>query len=141
MLNIKDFEVEIFKGKTLDSLFKDIYNNSTEKREEIYEVITTLQNTIGTDKQRAILLSPTIVDFMDVAVKNDEQLIKLATVIQKIISSNKRNVDEDGNLILPEAEKEKLLQMAKEMKDPDVSYEKLKEDITKLENIKVGEVN
>lgn len=141
MSNIKDFEVEIFKGKTLDSLFKDIYNNSTEKREEIYEVITTLQNTIGTDKQRAILLSPTIVDFMDVAVKNDEQLIKLATVIQKIISSNKRNVDEDGNLILPEAEKEKLLQMAKEMKDPDVSYEKLKEDITKLENIKVGEVN
>ena len=133
MKKMEDFEVEIFEGKSLNSLFKDIYDSSRNKQDEIYETITSLQNIIGTNQNHAIILAPVIVDFMDVSVKNDEQLIKLATVVQKIISSNKRNVDEDGNSIISESEKEKLLQMTKkEIKDVKEDEENIKDKIEEL---------
>jgi hypothetical protein len=42
---------------------------------------------------------------MEISVKNDEQLIKMATIIQRAL----QNVDEDGGFGISDEEKEQLL--------------------------------
>jgi len=74
---------EIFKGKTLSDLFGEIYDNSKETKGQVKALIGELKpltENIGD----ATLIVPMIKEYMEIGVKNDEHLIKLATVIQRI---------------------------------------------------------
>jgi len=74
---------EIFDGKTLSDLFKEIYDNSRKKDKQLSAMIGELKELIeGIDD--ATLVVPMIKEYMEIAVKNDEHLIKLAQVIQRI---------------------------------------------------------
>lgn len=74
---------EIFDGKTLSDLFKEIYDNSRKKDKQLTAMIGELKELIeGIDD--ATLVVPMIKEYMEIAVKNDEHLIKLAQVIQRI---------------------------------------------------------
>ena len=96
---------EIFEGKTFDSLLKDIYTNSTRKEKQIQILITELKPMIKNIGD-AVIIVPLIKDYMEIAVKNDEALIKMAAIVQK---ANLRNTNGDEGLILTEAEKEQLI--------------------------------
>ena len=74
---------EIFKGKTLSSLFEEIHDNSTRTRSQVQALIGELKPLIENIGD-ATLLVPMIKEYMDIGVKNDEALIKLATIIQRI---------------------------------------------------------
>ena len=74
---------EIFKGKTLSDLFSEIYDNSKETKGQIKALISELKPLIENIGD-ATLLVPMIKEYMEIGVKNDEHLIKLATVIQRI---------------------------------------------------------
>jgi len=74
---------EIFKGKTLSDLFGEIYDNSKETKGQVKALISELKPLIENIGD-ATLLVPMIKEYMEIGVKNDEHLIKLATVIQRI---------------------------------------------------------
>lgn len=73
----------IFKDKTLSDLFSEIYDNSTSTRSQIKGLISELKPLIENIGD-ATLIVPMIKEYMEIGVKNDEHLIKLATVIQRI---------------------------------------------------------
>jgi hypothetical protein len=99
-------ENEIFKGKTLTSLFEDIYNNQSQKKLKITNLIVDIQKMVRGASDMAVL-GVVIKDLIDISVKNDEQLIKLANLAQKMILSNGKSVGDAG--FLTDEEKQQLL--------------------------------
>ena len=96
---------EIFKGKTFDGLLEDIYNNSKKKEQQIQILITELKPFIK-NVGDAIIIVPLIKDYMEIAVKNDEALIKMAAIVQR---ASTRSSSGDDNSFLTEEEKEQLM--------------------------------
>lgn len=78
-----DSDKEIFKGKKLSDLFEEIYSNSKETKSQVKGLIGELKPLIENIGD-ATLLVPMIKEYMEIGVKNDEHLIKLATVIQRL---------------------------------------------------------
>ena len=74
---------EIFKGKTLSDLFGEIYDNSKETKGQVKGLIGELKPLIENIGD-ATLIVPMIKEYMEIGVKNDDALIKLATIIQRI---------------------------------------------------------
>jgi hypothetical protein len=104
---------EIFKGKTMSGLMKDIYTNSKNKEEQINELIMQLQPMIKNFGDATIIV-PLIKEYLDLAVKNDEQLIKLASIVQRGMSAAKSVGDSTG-VLLSEEEKKQLLATVQDM--------------------------
>lgn len=77
---------EIFQGKTLSDLFGEIYDNSKETKGQVKALIGELKPLIENIGD-ATLIVPMIKEYMEIGVKNDEALIKLATIIQRIESA------------------------------------------------------
>lgn len=99
---------EIYNGKTMSDLFKDIVTNSENKRNQIDILLSDLRVMIKTP-ENALMIVPLIKEYLDVGIRNDEQLVKLAAIVQRMVS-NATGVDgEGGNLILSEEEKKQLM--------------------------------
>jgi len=99
-------EFQLFDGKNLSSLFKDIYDNQQSKKKNISEMIESLRKLIK-NVGEATVLAPIIRDLIDTSVKNDDHLIKLATIAQRLASAEAKGIGEDG--WLSESEKSQLL--------------------------------
>ena len=78
---------EIFEGKTFQDLTKDIYENTTKRKVQIDLLISEIHGFITTIDD-VVMVAPIIKEYMDTAVKNDEHLVKLAGVLQRIISKS-----------------------------------------------------
>ena len=100
-------EYEIFEGKTLSSLFKDIYKNSEYNRKQL-DVLTKEIVGFIKDGDTAIQIVPMIKEYLEINVKNDEMLVKMAGIVQKIIASEQK-VGSENEFGLSEKEKEQLL--------------------------------
>lgn len=96
----------IFDGKTFQDLTKDIYENSKEKKKQIQKLIKEMNKMI-TSIDDVVILAPIIKEYMEVSVKNDEHLVKLASVLQRILSKSK--TQDTGDTFLSEREKEDLM--------------------------------
>ena len=103
-----DLEFELYKGKKYSNLLKDVVINSEQKRDQIDILVSDLRSMIKTPND-AIIIVPLIKDYLDVGVRNDDQLVKLAAVVQRLISS--QNQGEDGNMgmLLSEDERKQLM--------------------------------
>ena len=99
-------EKEIFEGKTFQDLTKDIYENTTKRKVQIDLLISEIHGFITTIDD-VVLVAPIIKEYMDTAVKNDEHLVKLAGVLQRIISKSQGESDE--SMLLTDEEKEELM--------------------------------
>ena len=106
---------EIFDGKTFQDLTKDIYDNVKNKKLQLDLLVQEIHGFIQTIDD-AILIAPVIKEIMDVSVKNDEHLVKLASVLQRIITKSIGGVDDDS-IALTEQEKEELIQTLQETVD------------------------
>ena len=100
----KDYE--IFKGKKLSDLFQEVHQNSEVKRVQIDSMLSHLTSMI-TNPDDAVQLVPVIKDYMEVAVKNDEQLIKIAGIVGRILQAEMKGVNDEG--LLTDLEKEQLM--------------------------------
>jgi hypothetical protein len=100
-------EFQLFDGKNLSSLFKDIYENQQTKKKNISEMIESLRKLIR-NVGEATVLAPIIKDLIDSSIKNDDHLIKLANIAQRLASAEAKGIGEDG--WLSETEKAQLLQ-------------------------------
>ena len=105
-------EKEIFKGKTLSDLFSEIYDNSKETKAQVKGLIGELKPLIE-NVGDATLLVPMIKEYMEIGVKNDEHLIKLAQVVQRLEASISKGGDGEFDL----SELADLLEEQEEVKE------------------------
>lgn len=124
-------EFELFPGKNLSGLFQDIYINQTSKKERIGALITELKNKIKHNGDIAII-GPIIKDLIDTSVKNDDHLLKLATIAQRIINSDKKSEGDDG--FLSEEEKAQLLKDLEDTKKEVLKIDDVSIELNKIEN-------
>ena len=101
-------DYEIFKGKTLGDVFKDIYDNSHTNKKQLEVLMKEVVGFIK-DGDTAIQIIPMLKEYLEINVKNDEQLVKLATIVQRITAAEKRMTSDDSEFGLSEAEKEQLM--------------------------------
>jgi len=123
---------EIFEGKTFQDLTKDIYENTTKRKVQIDLLISEIHGFITTIDD-VVMVAPIIKEYMDTAVKNDEHLVKLAGVLQRIIS--KSNGGDEESMLLSDSEKEELMSTLQDTVDD------LNNEQTRLEGIKNKTIN
>lgn len=127
-------EFQLFDGKNLSDLFRDIYNNQINKKKNISELIESLRKLIR-NVGEATVIAPIIKDLIEVSVKNDEHLVKLATIAQRLAAAEAKGIGEDGWL----SEHEKL-QLLSDLEDTvNQIEEKNNEKITELQ-IEIEEI-
>jgi hypothetical protein len=100
-------DYEIFEGKSLSSLFKDIYDNTTYNRKQL-DVLTRELVKFIKDGDTAVQMVPMIKEYLEINVKNDDQLVKMAGIVQRLISAEGKAGSED-EYGLSEEEKTQLL--------------------------------
>ena len=101
-------DYEIFEGKTLSDVFKDIYDNSKTNKQQLEVLMKEVVGFIK-DGDTAVQIIPMLKEYLEINVKNDEQLVKLATVVQRIMAAEKRVSDLGEEFGLSDAEKEQLM--------------------------------
>lgn len=116
-------DFELFKGKTMSSLFQDIYTNQNTKKKKISDLINEVKVLIKVSNDM-MYIGPILSGLLETSVKNDEQLIKLAQIAQKVMNAENKNDGDDGFLTV--AEKAQLL---KDLKDTIVSDDAIADDI------------
>ena len=128
-------DFELLPGKNLSGLFEDIYTNQTTKKRHISELIAEIKKTIRHAGDMAVL-APVIKDLVDSSVRNDDQLVKLATIAQRIVAASQKNEGDTG--FLTEAEREQLLSEVEDLVDEVAKIDDIQNDIEevkqKLEN-------
>ena len=117
----KDFN--IFGDKNFSDLSKEIYENSKLKKTQIDLLIQEVHSYIQGIEDIAIV-GPVLKELFDVAVKNDDNLLKLATVIQRIMS--KHQIDDSDVGLLSDEEKEELMNS---LEDAATELQKKSDDI------------
>ena len=122
-MDVKD---ELFKGKTFSDLMSDVYHNSKKKDRQINQLISQLQPLIRNASDATIIV-PLIKEYLDVAVKNDDHLVKLTAIVQRYISTTQTITGESS--LLSEDEKNQLLKIA-----DDTFEEELTEEIDNINN-------
>ena len=129
-------EFELFDGKNLSSLFKDIYENQINKKKNISDLIESLRKLIR-NVGEATVIAPIIKDLIEVSVKNDEHLVKLATIAQRLAAAEAKGIGEDG--WLSEHEKAQLLNDLEEVVDEieKKNDEKIEQLQIEIEEIKI----
>ena len=101
-------DYEIFEGKTLSDVFKDIYDNSKTNKQQLEVLMKEVVGFIK-DGDTAVQIIPMLKEYLEINVKNDEQLVKLATVVQRIMAAEKRLSDSGEEFGLSDEEKEQLM--------------------------------
>ena len=89
--------VTLFGKKTFADLLKEIHTNSSNKEKEIKNLIESLKPFI-TSAGDAVIIVPLIKDYLDVSVKNDDLLIKMAGIVQRAMNASSN----DGGDLLTE---------------------------------------
>jgi hypothetical protein len=104
-----DKNEELFKGTTFSDLMSDVYHNSKKKDRQISQLISQLQPLIRNASDATIIV-PLIKEYLDVAVKNDDHLVKLTAIVQRYISTKQTIAGADS--LLSDEEKQQLLKIA-----------------------------
>ena len=102
-----DADFELFKGKNFRDLCRDIYSNQENRKEQIEILISELRPLVK-KVEDAMIIVPLIKDYLNVSVSNDEHLVRLAAIIQKIMTANSQ-VPEGGPLSMSEQERKEIM--------------------------------
>jgi gas vesicle protein len=104
-------EFELFNGTSFSDLMRDVYHNSKKKSRQIDSLIQELRPMIKNVGDATVMV-PLIKDYLEVSVKNDDALVKLAAIVQRLVSANK---DDEGNEFgMTDEERRRLLEEAEE---------------------------
>ena len=139
MANI-DMNFPLFKGKTFSDILGDIYENQQSKKKNISSLIEEMRKLV-TKPTDVITIGPIITQLIEASITNDDHLIKIANIAQKLVLANTKKVGDEG--WLSEDDKKQLLNeieiMARsiesstddKMEDLEFEIESLKESIGK----------
>ena len=104
-------EFEIYKGKNFSGLCKDIVTNSQEKRDQLEIMVSDLRQMIKTLND-AITIIPLLKEYLDLGIRNDDQLLKLAAIVQGMMAD--KGGPETGGEALTEEERKQLMSAVEE---------------------------
>jgi hypothetical protein len=115
-----DKNEELFKGTSFADLMSDVYHNSKKKDRQINQLISQLQPLIKSAADATVIV-PLIKEYLDVAVRNDDHLVKLTGIVQRFISTKQTITGADS--LLSEDEKNQLLKIAEQTMTADLEDE------------------
>lgn len=108
-------DIKLFDGKTMADLAKEIYTNSQNKNRKIQSLIDTL-TSMAKSKHDVASIGMTLTEGYKQSIANDEQLLKLATLVQRIVKSESSTAKgtsyED---LLSKEEKDQLFEEARNL--------------------------
>jgi hypothetical protein len=110
MANFDD--VTVFGNTSLSDLFKQIHKNNKDIDKKIEDFIDTMKPMATANVGNATNLMPVVKDLIDVNVKNNEQLVKMAAIAQRAATSNNNN-----NELIDMSEIEALLAEQKDVQE------------------------
>lgn len=110
MANFND--IILFDKKSLSDIFKQIHKNNKDTDKQITELIDALKPIATTNAGSAVMLMPNVVNLIDVNVKNNEQLIKMAGIVQRASSNSDEGFD-----LFNSPDIQKLLDESKEIQN------------------------
>ena len=119
-------DYEVFEGKSLSDVFKDIYDN-TEKNRQQLDVLTRELVGYIKDGDTAVQIVSMLKEYLEINVKNDDQLVKIAAIVQRLVASESKGGSEDS-FGLSDSEKEQLMKAVEETAD---DVQKYSDNITK----------
>jgi hypothetical protein len=107
-----DFDKVIFGKKTFSTLLEDIYSNSKNKEKQLSAMIAQLKEFIN-EPGDAVMIVPLLKEYLEISVKNDDALIKMAGIVQRAMTTNNTNdegllSDRDKELLFEEINKVQL---------------------------------
>jgi esterase/lipase len=105
------FNKEVFKGKTFSNILEEIYDNQRKKDKQINALINELKPMIE-EIGDATLIVPLIKEYLEIGVKNDDLLVKMAALVQRTLN----NTESSAQLGISDEEKEQLLNAVKNLK-------------------------
>lgn len=132
---IMSIDFELFPGKNLSGLFKDIYENQQNKKQRISELIAEMRKLVRHAGDMAVI-GPILKDLIDTSVKNDDSLIKMAAIAQRIIGAQNK-ADGDVGFLTDEEKNQLLNDLEKTAKEVvDVHEHKVDELTYEVEELK-----
>jgi len=110
----------VFGKKKFSDILGEIYDNQKKKEKQISGLISELKPLVQ-DIGDATLIVPLIKDYLEIGVRNDEQLIKMATIVQRALN----NSSNDTDMGISDEEKAQLMEelnkLNSEFKEEDAS--------------------
>ena len=126
-------DYEIFEGKSLSGLFKDIYENTKTNKTQLEVLMKEVVGFIK-DGDTAVQIIPMLKEYLEINVKNDDQLVKVAAIVQRIIAAENKGGSED-EFGLSDAEKEQLMGAIEDAAtDLQTHSDEIEEDMKRIEN-------
>ena len=101
----------IFDDKSFGDLLKEIHGNQKKKATQIASMIAELRPLI-TSLGDATVVVPLIKEYMEISVKNDDHLIKMASIVQRLTTGG-ANAGDSG--VLSNEEMDQLMDVAEEI--------------------------
>ena len=126
-------DYELFEGKSLSDVFKDIYENTDKNRQQL-DILTKELVSFIKDGDTAMQIVPMLKEYLEINVKNDDQLVKIAAIVQRLIAAEQKGGSEDA-FGLSDGEKEQLMKAVEEsVQDVQKYSDKITEGIQSTEN-------
>jgi len=110
-----DKDSYLFDDKSFSDLIRDVYNNTKKKENQINTLIDQLKPLIK-NMTDASLMVPLIKEYLEISVKNDDNLVKLTAIIQRLLVVSGKG-EKNDELGLSEAERNQLLSEAQSLLD------------------------
>ena len=101
----------LFDDKSFGDLLKEIHGNQKKKAKQLASLIAELRPLVQSLGDATVVV-PLIKEYMEISVKNDDQLIKMAAIVQRL-STGASSTGEGG--LLTEEEMEQLQNVAEEI--------------------------
>ena len=101
----------LFDDKSFGDLLKEIHGNQKKKAKQLASLIAELRPLVQSLGDATVVV-PLIKEYMEISVKNDDQLIKMAAIVQRL-SSGAANSGDSG--LLTTEEMDQLMDVAEEI--------------------------
>ena len=99
------FDQVIFKKKKFSDILEEIYKDTKVKEKQVNQLIAELKPLIQ-DTGDATLVVPLIKEYLEIGVKNSDNLIKMAAICQRLMA---KQVEVSDGALINEEEKAALL--------------------------------
>ena len=101
----------LFDDKSFSDLLKEIHGNQKKKAKQLASLIAELRPLVQSLGDATVIV-PLIKEYMEISVKNDDQLIKMSAIVQRL-STGAANSGDGG--LLTEEELNQLQVVAEEI--------------------------
>ena len=101
----------LFDDKSFSDLLKEIHSNQKKKAKQLASLIAELRPLVQSLGDATVVV-PLIKEYMEISVKNDDQLIKMAAIVQRLSTGVTNNGDSG---LLTEEELNQLQDIAEEI--------------------------